>query len=113
MSSFLEPLEPESNKARDRVHKGKTEHEKPQNMVKGKSSPSKAKSSCIAPQSPNTCYCQFGDSKTFEPIDVNFIVYNADASELLQAQEDVDAMDVTESYGTKKPNTSVQIAIFP
>ncbi|XP_078234213.1 uncharacterized protein LOC110083215 [Pogona vitticeps] len=93
-----EPLGTESNMIQNQVREGKAERKKPEKTVKSKPNPSKAKSSCIAPENPTTCYCQFGDSKTFEPIDVNFIVYNADASELLQAQEDTEAMDVTESY---------------
>ncbi|XP_067325343.1 dual specificity calcium/calmodulin-dependent 3',5'-cyclic nucleotide phosphodiesterase 1C-like [Anolis sagrei] len=92
-----ESMVTENKKTKDQGSKGKAERGKSQKASKGKRPPSKAKRDCVTPESPSFCHWQCSDSKAFEPIDVSFIVYNADASELSQSQLD-DVMDITESY---------------
>ncbi|KAM6464591.1 uncharacterized protein PHA67_011186 isoform 2-T2 [Liasis olivaceus] len=94
-----EPLDEENNKAKKQVTiKSKAPKEKHQKTAKENPQPSSPRNYCIAAQSPTTCRCQFCVSKAHEPMDVSFIVYNANASELSQPPEDADVMDVTESY---------------
>ncbi|ETE60241.1 hypothetical protein L345_14016, partial [Ophiophagus hannah] len=66
--------------------------------MKEKSQLSSPKDYCTAAQNPSTCRCQLCISKAFEPMEVSFIVYNANSSELSQPQQDTEVMDVTESY---------------
>ncbi|XP_062813164.1 high affinity cAMP-specific and IBMX-insensitive 3',5'-cyclic phosphodiesterase 8A isoform X5 [Anolis carolinensis] len=100
-----ESMETECKKAKDQGRKGKAERGKSQKASKGKNYSSKSKSYCATPEKPPLCYCQFPDSRAFEPIDVSFIVYNADASELSQSHLD-DVMEVTESYEELVDNPS-------
>lgn len=99
-----EPLDKESNKAKKQVTvKPKGQQGKPQKTTKEKPQLSSPKVHCTAAQNPSTCRCQLCISKAFEPMEVSFIVYNANSSELSQPQQDTDVMDVTESYGMKSP----------
>ncbi|XP_063173709.1 dual specificity calcium/calmodulin-dependent 3',5'-cyclic nucleotide phosphodiesterase 1A-like isoform X2 [Candoia aspera] len=96
-----ELLDKEGNKAKKQVTvKPKAQKGKPQKTTKENPQPSNPnpKNFCTAAQSPTPCRCQLCVSKAFEPMDVSFIVYNANSSELSQPPEDADVMDVTESY---------------
>ncbi|XP_053140036.1 dual specificity calcium/calmodulin-dependent 3',5'-cyclic nucleotide phosphodiesterase 1A-like isoform X3 [Hemicordylus capensis] len=93
----------ESKNVEDQLCKGKPGGESPQ---KESESSTKTKKYCTMPQTPTTCECQLCDNKASEPMDVNFIVYNADSTELLQGPQDADAMEVTESYEELVDNDS-------
>ncbi|XP_032070555.1 calcium/calmodulin-dependent 3',5'-cyclic nucleotide phosphodiesterase 1A-like [Thamnophis elegans] len=94
-----EPLDKESNKAIKQVTvKSKGQKGKPQKTTKEKPQLSSPTDYCTAAQNPSTCRCQLCISKGCEPMDVSFIVYNANSSELSQPQQDTEVMDVTESY---------------
>ncbi|XP_039182239.1 calcium/calmodulin-dependent 3',5'-cyclic nucleotide phosphodiesterase 1A-like isoform X3 [Crotalus tigris] len=103
-----EPLDKESNKAKKQVTvKSKGQKGKPQKTTKEKSQLSSPKDYCTAAQSPSTCHCQICISRALEPMEVSFIVYNANSSELSQPQQqDTDVMDVTESYEELVDNES-------
>ncbi|XP_013917892.1 PREDICTED: calcium/calmodulin-dependent 3',5'-cyclic nucleotide phosphodiesterase 1A-like [Thamnophis sirtalis] len=98
-SQIGEPLDKESNKAKKQVTvKSKGQKGKPQKTTKEKPQLSSPTDYCTAAQNPSTCRCQLCISKGCEPMDVSFIVYNANSSELSQPQQDTEVMDVTESY---------------
>ncbi|KAH0621797.1 hypothetical protein JD844_023431 [Phrynosoma platyrhinos] len=102
-----ESLVTEGKKAKDQESKCKAERRKPQKACKSKLLPSKSKKCYpITPESPIVCHCQLHDSRKIDPVDVNFIVYNADASQLSESQLDADTMDVTESYEELVDNQS-------
>lgn len=98
-----EPLNKKSNRTKKQVTiKSKGQKGKLQKTTKEKSQLSSPKDYCTAAESPSTCHCQLCISRAFEPMEVSFIVYNANSSELSQPQQqDTDVMDVTESYGMK------------
>lgn len=96
---FLESPGKETNKAKAQVSKDKAEGGKTQKTSQDKHCSVHPERFCVAVQSPTTCKRLFCDKTACVPLDVNFIVYNADSSELLQQNQDSDAMEVTESYG--------------
>ncbi|XP_058038129.1 dual specificity calcium/calmodulin-dependent 3',5'-cyclic nucleotide phosphodiesterase 1A-like [Ahaetulla prasina] len=93
-----EPLDKESNKAKKQVTVKAKGQQGKQKTTKEKPQLSSPKDYCTAAQNPSTCRCQLCISKAFEPMEVSFIIYNANSSELSQPQQETEVMDVTESY---------------
>ncbi|XP_060113732.1 uncharacterized protein LOC132585868 [Heteronotia binoei] len=86
----------ESNNAHN--HEDKAHNKKTQKRTSSNTALSKSKKYCVVPQAPSTCDCQLCDSRAFEPMNLNFIVFNTGLPEMFLPRQDSEAMEVTESY---------------
>lgn len=90
----------ENNRSKDQVSKRADVGIQEKASRSRENSVQSSKSCPVSPPSPNVptdSVLQSPDINTAEPMEINFLVYNAD-SELLQ-QQDSDIMETTESYG--------------